>query len=101
MGSFLILGSAEDPATACEASPPTAPGISASNLTSTEVDADLRGLGPITAKEDFSLESRPFLTAVFEAMNCSENDYLVLFGLCLLRAIQANEGISVVIVLFR
>ena len=50
------------------------------------------GVGPITSKEEFSLETRPFLTVVFEVLDCSENDYLVLFSLCLLRAIQENEG---------
>ena len=49
-------------------------------------------VGPITSKEDFSLETRPFLTMIFDVMNCSENDYLVLFSVCLLRAIQRNEG---------
>ena len=49
-------------------------------------------MGPIPTKEEFCLETRPFLTAVFKALNCSENDYLVLFSLCLLRAIQENEG---------
>lgn len=49
-------------------------------------------IGPITPKEEFTLETRPFLRAVFQALDCSENDYLVLFGLCLLRAIQENEG---------
>jgi len=52
------------------------------------------GVGPITPKEEFSLETRPFLTVVFEVLDCSENDYLVLFSLCLLRAIQENEGMS-------
>ena len=49
-------------------------------------------MGPITPREEFSLETRPFLTVVFEVLNCSENDYLVLFSLSLLRAIQKNEG---------
>ena len=57
-----------------------------------EESSDEAGVGPITPKEDFDLESRPFLQAVFTALNCSENDYLVLFGICLLRAIQGNEG---------
>ena len=51
-------------------------------------------IGPIISKEEFSLNTRPFLTTVFEALDCSENDYLVLFSLCLLRAIQKNEGMS-------
>ena len=59
-----------------------------------EESSDEAGVGPITPKEDFDLESRPFLQAVFTALNCSENDYLVLFGICLLRAIQGNEGMK-------
>lgn len=55
-------------------------------------ESDEACVGPITPKEAFSLENRPFLSFVFEALDCSENDYLVLFGLCLLRAIQGNEG---------
>ena len=50
------------------------------------------GVGPITPKEEFTLDTRPFLLSVLEAVDCSENDYLVLFGVCLLRAIQENEG---------
>lgn len=41
---------------------------------------------------EFSLIGRPFLAAIFEALNCSENDYLPLFALCLLYAIQDNPG---------
>ena len=39
-----------------------------------------------------SLSSRPFLKSVFEALNCSENDYAALFALCLLYALGHNEG---------
>ena len=50
----------------------------------------LRTLSMLTKK--ISLEERPFLRAIFDAMNCPENDYLPLFALCLLYAIQRNEG---------
>ena len=65
--------------------------IGLTSITSEE-SSDEAGVGPITPKEDFDLESRPFLQGVFDALNCTENDYLVLFGICLLRAIQGNEG---------
>ena len=52
----------------------------------------VRTLSMLTKK--ISLEERPFLRAIFDAMNCPENDYLPLFALCLLYAIQRNEGMS-------
>ena len=36
--------------------------------------------------------SRPFLAAVFETMECAENDYLALFALCLIYSMQNNSG---------
>ena len=36
--------------------------------------------------------SRPFLAAVFETMECAENDYLALFALCLIYSMQNNTG---------
>ena len=33
-----------------------------------------------------------FLSSVLEAGDCSKNEYLAFFSLCLLRAIQINEG---------
>lgn len=42
--------------------------------------------------QDFSLENRPFLEGIFQVMSCEENDYMALFGLCLLYAIQQNAG---------
>ncbi|VDI76776.1 protein CLEC16A [Mytilus galloprovincialis] len=42
----------------------------------------------------FSLENRAYLEAVFNALECSENDYEALFALCLLYAMGHNdEGI--------
>ena len=40
--------------------------------------------------------SRPFLAAVFDAMDCAENDYLALFALCLIHAMQQNTGERVI-----
>jgi protein CLEC16A len=42
--------------------------------------------------DEFSLIGRPFLTSVFDALDPTENDYLALFALCLLYAIQQNSG---------
>ena len=42
--------------------------------------------------EVFSLEGRPFMAEIFEALNCLENDYLPLFSLCLIFAMQENVG---------
>ncbi|CAG2208675.1 CLEC16A [Mytilus edulis] len=41
----------------------------------------------------FSLENRAYLEAVFNALECSENDYEALFALCLLYAMGHNDGI--------
>merc|ERR1719259_477503 len=45
-------------------------------------------------ENQFSLEGRPFMAEIFEALNCLENDYLPLFSLCLIFAMQENVGIS-------
>ncbi|KAF4524745.1 hypothetical protein B566_EDAN013814 [Ephemera danica] len=41
-----------------------------------------------------SLVGRPFLEAVFDALECSENDYVSLFALCLLYAMGHNKGVN-------
>ncbi|XP_052071618.1 protein CLEC16A-like isoform X2 [Mytilus californianus] len=41
----------------------------------------------------FSLENRAYLEAIFNALECSENDYEALFALCLLYAMGHNDGI--------
>ncbi|CAG0879516.1 unnamed protein product [Darwinula stevensoni] len=43
---------------------------------------------------EFSLVNRPFLEAVFTALEVSENDYSALFALCLLYALSHNKGKS-------
>ena len=35
---------------------------------------------------------RPFMTAILDALDCSQNDYTALFALCLLHAIGNNKG---------
>ncbi|GFS13850.1 protein CLEC16A-like [Elysia marginata] len=42
----------------------------------------------------FSLDNRPYLEAIFNALECSENDYSALFALCLLYAMGQSRGIS-------
>lgn len=42
----------------------------------------------------FTLENRPYLETLFNALECTENDYSALFALCLLWAMGQNEGIS-------
>lgn len=45
-------------------------------------------------QEEFSLSNRPYLEAIFNALDCSENDYTALFTLCLLYALGHNQGIN-------
>ncbi|CAH1795101.1 unnamed protein product [Owenia fusiformis] len=45
-------------------------------------------------QKDFTLVNRPYLEAVFTALECTENDYEALFALCLLYALGHNEGIN-------
>lgn len=44
--------------------------------------------------QEFTLTDRPFLEAIFNALECSENDHAGLFGLCLLYALGHNAGIN-------
>lgn len=41
--------------------------------------------------QDLSLSSRPYLSSVFSALDCTDNDYYALFGLSLLYAIGHNQ----------
>ena len=45
-----------------------------------------------TLRRRFSLSERPFLSTVFGSLECPENDYLPLFALCLIFAMQQNAG---------
>ncbi|XP_074099103.1 C-type lectin domain containing ema isoform X4 [Cotesia typhae] len=38
--------------------------------------------------------SRPFLDTIVSSLQCTENDYAALFGLCLLYALISNEGVN-------
>ena len=69
------------------------------NIPAIELSGSLLGAvggvqGAATVTKEFSLDGRPFLRSVFDAMNCPENDYLPLFALCLLYAIQKNDGMG-------
>ncbi|CAG9865200.1 unnamed protein product [Phyllotreta striolata] len=41
-----------------------------------------------------SLKNFPFLETVYEALDCTENDYAALFALSLLYAMASNEGVT-------
>ncbi|GIY14224.1 protein CLEC16A homolog [Caerostris extrusa] len=47
-----------------------------------------------TMQRNFSLSNRPFLEAIFNALDCSENDHAALFALCVLYAVGYNPGIN-------
>lgn len=38
------------------------------------------------------LSQRPFLCAIFDSLDCTENDYAALFSLCHLEALKQNRG---------
>lgn len=38
--------------------------------------------------------TRPFLDTVLSALDCNENDYLPLLGLCLIYAMAHNKGMA-------
>ncbi|CAG0894165.1 unnamed protein product [Cyprideis torosa] len=67
-------------------------------LSITDEEKELRlhnlSIEPPLDEEGFSLSERPFLEAVFLALECSENDYSALFALCLLFAIGNNRGMK-------
>jgi len=48
----------------------------------------------LAANSSFSLENRPFLGALFAALDYTDNDYYQLFSLCLIYAMQSNAGIN-------
>lgn len=41
-----------------------------------------------------SVKNHPFLETVYEALDCTENDYAALFGLSLLYAMSSNRGVT-------
>ena len=44
--------------------------------------------------QDVSLESRPFLAALFQFLDHSDNDYIQLFALCLVYSMQVKNNIQ-------
>ena len=57
------------------------------HLSITDEEKELRLSGSLPP---FSLESRPFLAAVFAALDYTDNDYYQLFSLCLIYAMQVQ-----------
>lgn len=51
-----------------------------------------KNLDVILSNINLYLYSRPYLEAIFNALECNENDYETLFALCLLYAMGHNEG---------
>lgn len=80
----------------CLASPSYSPDeVGSPNQNSTDEEKLLiSGIGVSMEQKqaDFSLNNRPYLAALFSALECSENDYEALFVLCLLYAIGQNTG---------
>ena len=55
--------------------------------------AEISGIvSPAEDSTSFTLEGKPFLQTVFNALDSTDNDYLALFGLCLIYAMQQNAG---------
>ena len=48
--------------------------------------------GSFICIKDLKCIFRPYLEAVFHALECTENDYETLFALCLLYAMGHNDG---------
>lgn len=48
-----------------------------------------------TACNQSDTTNRPFLETVLAALDCNENDYLALLGLCLIYALANNKGMFV------
>jgi len=48
----------------------------------------------LAGERKFSLENRPFLAALFQFLDHSDNDYIQLYALCLIYAMQINSGIN-------
>jgi len=59
------------------------------DLSITDEEKELRLSGA-----NVSLEKRPFLSALFTALEYCDNDYYQLFSLCLIYAMQVNSGIN-------
>lgn len=72
---------------------------SMANMQAVEMNDHILGITPVNQEhsrtnKEFSLDGRPFLKAIFDAMNCPENDYMPLFALSLMYAMQKNEGVT-------
>jgi len=63
--------------------------VDPNDLSITDEEKELRLSGA-----NFTLEKKPFLAALFTALDYSDNDYYQLFSLCLIYAMQVNSGIN-------
>lgn len=43
--------------------------------------------------DSWGVADKPFLETIFNALDCTENDYTALFALCLLYAMANNKGV--------
>lgn len=51
-----------------------------------------RTLNLTTERKPSIVETKPFLETILKSLDCSENDYIALFALCLLYALVNNKG---------
>jgi len=68
---------------------PTSPESDPSLLSITDEEKQI-----LLSEASFSLDNRPFLSALFAALDYKDNDYFQLFSLCLIYAMQVNTGIN-------
>lgn len=67
--------------------------IEAMNITDEEKEKLKLSYGESASSTQPEVSNRPFLDTVLSALDCSENDYLALLGLCLIYALANNKGI--------
>lgn len=83
------------PPTECEVNPAYLP--DGPNITDEQKVEAAQRMSHVTLEQlqqDFLLSNRPFLNAIFGALDCSEDDHTALFALCLLYAVGHNAGIN-------
>lgn len=82
---------------------PSSPKVSEMNITDEEKQKLLKvtastsiervmSIESILERENKEVEKRPFLKTILDCLDCSENDYIALFALCLLFALINNKG---------
>ncbi|XP_055303259.1 protein CLEC16A homolog [Sitodiplosis mosellana] len=68
--------------------------IESANITDEEKEKLKISYGESSTSTQPEVSNRPFLDTVLSALDCSENDYLALLGLCLIYALANNEGVN-------